>query len=525
MYIVMDMGTSNTRLSLCDNGKILVSKKGAFGAGSSKSHGKRFLFDSLKSLIGDLLDEGGADESRVERIFASGMAGSEIGLCDVARISLPCDVYKLADNLSEVGLEEITNIPFVFVPGLKKERNGELADVMRGEETEVAGILASGAVKGEAVIVLPGTHNKVIKVNAEGEITDFYTTFSGELLAGIVSGSILAGQVSHSFELSELDLIGGAEFAKENGLNAAVFHVRVMALGGKDINRLSSFLYGAVLGQDISLIRRVAAGQNIYVGGKESLKRAYGLLIGEEAILLDGEVAEGAVSRGLEDIRKLHNNRKVRSCVLDAIEREKLIAIVRCPARDSFAKAMRAIYDGGVRLAEITFDRSGKYPKEYTAEMIKLLVDEFGGEMLVGAGTVMSKEEVMMAYEAGAYYMISPNCDPEVIELTRKLGLVSIPAAFTATEISAALKSGADYIKLFPADQAGEGYVKAVKAPIADAKLLAVGGVTAENAGDFLKKGFCGVGVGSNLYNNKLVEAGDFSAITELAKKFVDAVK
>ena len=524
MYIVMDMGTSNTRISLCADGKVTARKKGGFGAGSSKAHGKPYLFESLKALIGELLAEGGVSEKDVECVFVSGMAGSEMGLCDVERIALPADVYKLADNLKETRITEITDIPFVFVPGLKKTSGEKLMDVMRGEETEVAGILESASI-GEAVLVLPGTHNKIISVNADGEITDFYTTFSGELLNGLVSGSILAGQVSHDFEISERDVLGGAEFAKKNGLNAAVFRVRVMALNGENKNVLTSFLYGAVISEDVELTHRIASGRKIYIGGRESLKRVYGLLLGEdEAVMLDASVADNAVAEGLSKIYRLYKARRTRNDVLAAIEREKLIAIVRCPEKESFARAMRAIYDGGVRLAEITFDRSGKYPKEYTAEMIRLLIDELGGDMLVGAGTVMSPEEVMLAYNAGASYIISPNCDPEVIGLTRKLGLVSIPAAFTATEIGAAIKHGADYIKLFPADGVGDGYVKAVKAPLADAKLLAVGGVSAENAGEWLKKGFCGVGVGSNLYNNKLIEAGDFAALTELAKKFVKAI-
>ena len=145
--------------------------------------------------------------------------------------------------------------------------------------------------------------------------------------------------------------------------------------------------------------------------------------------------------------------------------------------------------------------------------------------MLVGAGTVTRTEEVYLAYEAGASYIISPNCDPEIIKLTKKLGLVSIPAAFTATEIACALNSGADYIKLFPADQATRNYVKAITAPLSDAKLFAVGGVTAENARIFINNGFFGIGVGSNLYNKQLIEAEDYASLTKLSRTYVQAVK
>ena len=149
-----------------------------------------------------------------------------------------------------------------------------------------------------------------------------------------------------------------------------------------------------------------------------------------------------------------------------------------------------------------------------------MLVEKFGDNMCIGAGTVTCTEEVLSAFEAGASYIISPNCDPDIISLTRKLGMVSMPAAYTATEIAAAIKYGADYVKLFPADQASEEYVKAIRAPLSDAKLFAVGGVNADNAGKFFEMGFCGIGVGSNLYDKKLIEEKKFDALRALANQY-----
>ena len=157
--------------------------------------------------------------------------------------------------------------------------------------------------------------------------------------------------------------------------------------------------------------------------------------------------------------------------------------------------------------------------------MISALVKHFEGRMYIGAGTVTHLSEVDLAVNAGATFIISPNCDPEIIKRSRELGAVSIPAAFTPSEIVCALNNGADYVKLFPADQVSRGYVKAVSAPISDAKLLAVGGVSAENARDFMNMGFRGIGIGSNLYNKKLIANGDFAEMTKLAKQFVEAVK
>ncbi len=524
MYIIMDMGTSNTRLWLIKDGGVLALKKGSFGAGSSKTHGKSFLYDSLKGLLCELTHENSISEKEIECILVSGMAGSELGLLEIPHISLPADIYRLSDSLTVKNIPEISEIPFIFVPGLRQICGDTVTDIMRGEETETSGIISTLAHYEDTIIVLPGTHNKIICVNASGEISEFHTTLSGELLAMAVSNSILAGQVKHDFNLSEADLLRGAAYAKENGLNSALFHIRVMAKNGGSSDVLSSFLYGAVIGQDIPLIKRIASGKSIYVGGKESLKKAYCALLGSDACAIDTCTADNAVLIGLQSIYKLYRTRITREKVLASIEREKLIAIIRAPEKQSFLPAMHALYDGGIRLAEITFDRSGKIPKEETAALISLLHKEFDGKMLIGAGTVTTVRDVMLAYNAGASFIISPNCDREIISLTRKLGLVSIPAAFTPTEIAECLKYGADYIKLFPADEVSEKYIKSVKAPLSDAKILAVGGVNSENAKCFIENGFCGIGVGSGIYNKELICKGNFSALKELAQKYVSAL-
>ncbi len=214
-----------------------------------------------------------------------------------------------------------------------------------------------------------------------------------------------------------------------------------------------------------------------------------------------------------------------REKIISAIAEHKVISIVRLPDKETLIPAVEALYEGGIRLIEITFDRSGKVSAAEICSMISELSAHFDGRMYIGAGTVTRLNEVDLAINAGASFIISPNCDPEIIKRTRELGAVSIPAAFTPTEIVSALNNGADYVKLFPADQVSAGYVKAVSAPISDAKLLAVGGVSADNAKDFMSNGFYGIGVGSNLYNKKLIASGDYAAITSLAKQFVDAVK
>lgn len=523
MYIALDMGTSNTRLWLCDGRQILDSARAAFGAGTTKSMGKPFLFEELKNRIQKLLKNNNVDANSVAYILTSGMAGSELGLCEIPHVQLPVNIYALPAQLKKQMIPEITTIPFLFVPGLKKVTGDMLADIMRGEETEILGILEALSLEQDAVFVLPGTHNKVVKMLADGTVSDFYTTFSGELLSSIINHSILTGQATHDFELSEAWLLKGNTYTHEHGLNAALFHIRVMAKNGVDQNALSSFLYGCVLGSDIEGIKKFAAGKPIYIGGRKQLRQAYHILLGESDFVLDDSITENAVVNGLAAVHRFRKAQQLRNAVIKSIEEEKIIAIIRNPEADTFLSAAQALYRGGIRLAEITFDRSGKIPKMQTAQSISLLKQHF--PIYVGAGTVTSKEELTLAYEAGADFIISPNCDPEIIQLTRKLGLVSIPAAFTPTEIAAAIKAGADFIKLFPADQLSQGYVKAVKAPLSDAKLLAVGGVDKNNIANFLESGFTGVGVGSNLYDKALISHGDWTALEALAKEYVDAIK
>ena len=529
MYIAMDMGTSNTRIWLCDKDKILCCEKRRFGAKLGAVEGRGALFESMRELLSETLTKNGLREGDIECIITSGMAGSEIGLCEISHIRLPSDVYQTAKKVTERTIAEITSIPFRFVPGHSLCRGEEICDVMRGEETEVYGILpelTEITQHAPAVIILPGTHNKIIRINEKEEIVDFQTTMCGEILDMLINQSILKSKVSHDFELSETYVLKGADYAARYGVSAAAFHVRVMEKNRVPKDAKSSFLYGAVIAEDARLIREYARDLPIFIGGNSRLQSVYQILLGNtRAVSLCHEVCENAVIKGLMRIYSLSAAKRLAEKVTNAILRERLICIIRNPDKNTLIPAVRALYEGGIRLVEVTFDRSEKLPRTETAEMISLLCREFGERMLIGAGTVTSKEEVIIARDAGASFIISPNCDAEIISLTKKLGLVSIPAAFTPTEILSALNSGADFIKLFPADAASSAYVKAIKAPISDAKLLAVGGVTADNAADFLTRGFLGVGVGSNLYDKELIAAKDYAALTDLAKKFADAVK
>lgn len=217
--------------------------------------------------------------------------------------------------------------------------------------------------------------------------------------------------------------------------------------------------------------------------------------------------------------------RIMRDKVIKKIEAEKLIVIVRGVEREKLIPLAEAMYKGGIRLLEITYSANGVISDEDTADNIRMLTEHFGDRMYIGAGTVIKPEQVKLTKDAGGQFIISPDTYEEVIKKTRDLELVSIPGALTATEIQAAHRAGADFIKMFPITNMGTEYVKAVKAPLSHIKLLAVGGVDKNNMPDYIKAGVNGFGVGSNIINKKMLETNDYAGITKLAEEYVAAVK
>lgn len=215
----------------------------------------------------------------------------------------------------------------------------------------------------------------------------------------------------------------------------------------------------------------------------------------------------------------------MREEVIAKIQEEKIIAIVRGVGAEACRKVADALYEGGIRLMEITFDQKDPASFDATAGAIRAIGEAYAGRMLVGAGTVTSVELVELAASAGAKYIISPDVNVDVIRRTRELGMVSLPGAMTPTEVMTAHNAGADFVKLFPVGNLGIPYVKAIRAPLSHVKLLAVGGVNEDNVADFLRAGLVGAGVGGNLANKKWIEAGEYHKITETARKLVDAAK
>lgn len=207
--------------------------------------------------------------------------------------------------------------------------------------------------------------------------------------------------------------------------------------------------------------------------------------------------------------------------VVEAIKENKIIAIIRGVEDAKVERLLSALYDGGIRAAEFAFEGDGKK----TAQTIGFAVNNFGNEMFIGAGTVTSPERLDLALEAGADYLITPVCDATVASRCKSEGVCSIVGALTPTEIKTAADSGADFVKLFPADAFGPRYIKSVLAPLGRLNVIAFGGITKNNMNEYLTSGAVAVGIGAELVNKKAIAANDFGSITECAELLVKLAK
>ncbi len=210
---------------------------------------------------------------------------------------------------------------------------------------------------------------------------------------------------------------------------------------------------------------------------------------------------------------------------LEYVKERKIVAIVRGLKPEYIVRLGHAFEEGGIGLMEVTYNQKAPDTWKNTAAAIEAVEKEFGDRMLVGAGTVITPEQVSMTYNAGGHYLVTPSTQPEIIRMGKALGLGLYPGAFSPTEILEAWNAGADAVKVFPAGSLGPGYIKAVSAPLGHIPLMAVGGVNEKNAADYMKAGCVGLGVGGNLVNKEWIENGEWDKVTALAREFMKAVK
>ena len=202
-----------------------------------------------------------------------------------------------------------------------------------------------------------------------------------------------------------------------------------------------------------------------------------------------------------------------REEIRNTILQKKVIAVVRMKNPEQLLKVITAIMNGGVTAIELTMTIPN------AIQSIEIATKEFGDEILLGVGSVTSSAVALDAINAGAKFVVSPIYKPNVVSTVIAKNLVVIPGGFTPTEIQTAYEQGADFVKIFPADNLGMSFIKSIKAPLPHLKLIPTGGVTLDNAIDWINHGASAVGIGSALVDNKAIESGNFAQLTENAKK------
>jgi len=204
---------------------------------------------------------------------------------------------------------------------------------------------------------------------------------------------------------------------------------------------------------------------------------------------------------------------------LNLIRETGVIAIMRAQSSSQLITAADAIKKGGVKVIEVTMTTPG------ALDVIAEATRRYGQEVLFGAGTVLDTETARAAILAGAGFVVAPTLNLNVIALCNRYSVPAIPGCYTPTEMLTAWEGGADMIKLFPAEVGGPDLIKAILAPLPQLEIIPVGGVTMETAAEFIRKGAAALGVGSNLINQKLLDAGDMEELTRRALAFIGEVQ
>jgi 2-dehydro-3-deoxyphosphogluconate aldolase/(4S)-4-hydroxy-2-oxoglutarate aldolase len=208
-----------------------------------------------------------------------------------------------------------------------------------------------------------------------------------------------------------------------------------------------------------------------------------------------------------------------KDVALDIVLSSKVIAVIRMSDTERLAKVVEAVKAGGVRAIEITMTTP------FALEIISSMAKKKPPDVLVGAGTVLDSETAVQVIHAGADFVVSPVTNAATIAACRRYDTLVAPGAFSPTEILAAWEAGADIVKVFPATSVGPKYFKDILGPLPKLRLMPTGGVSLENARDFIANGACCVAIGTALLDKKAIEAGQWEVLTQKAKALVDSLK
>ena len=209
-----------------------------------------------------------------------------------------------------------------------------------------------------------------------------------------------------------------------------------------------------------------------------------------------------------------------KEAVFSAIREIGLVPVVRTESAESAIRSIEALHRAGLRVAEITMTVPG------AVRALEKVADQFGDQVLLGAGTVLDAETARICMLAGAEFIVTPSLKVATIEMAQRYSKVIVPGALTPTEVLTAWDAGADAVKVFPAGSLGGAkYIAALRGPFPQIEMIPTGGVNLQTAGEFLKAGACAVGVGKDLVDGEMIRIGKYEVFEDRARKFIAAVK
>jgi 2-dehydro-3-deoxyphosphogluconate aldolase / (4S)-4-hydroxy-2-oxoglutarate aldolase len=204
--------------------------------------------------------------------------------------------------------------------------------------------------------------------------------------------------------------------------------------------------------------------------------------------------------------------------VLNTLQARRVVAVVRAPSPKLALEAASVLIDNGITGIEITFTTPD------AAGAIEKCVARHGEEALIGAGTILTTDQVASASQAGADFLVSPGTDGDLADAMVNTGLAVMTGVLSPTEIMKAISHGVHVMKVFPGSLGGPGYLGALKGPFPDLRFMPTGGVSAKNLGDWLSQGAFAVGAGGDLVPSRALAVGDFNDIQERARAYVAAL-
>lgn len=210
--------------------------------------------------------------------------------------------------------------------------------------------------------------------------------------------------------------------------------------------------------------------------------------------------------------------------MIDIIKKHRFIAILRNVPVEKAEKTVKALYEGGIRIFEVTYNPSNPDTVD-TVNKTFDIIKNCGDDISLCAGTVVYPGFVHAAKKAGASCIVSPNADEKIIKLTKDLGMISIPGAYTPTEIMNAYNWGADLVKIFPILPGNIDYLKTVISPLSHIPFITTGGVRLDNAREFLDCGATAVAAGATLITPDCLKNDDYEGIMKNAGKFMEICK